>query len=190
VLLAAAFLVSFGLTNFQSIFGLYALERFSYGTKEVGWILTTMGIVSAATQGIFTGPLTKRWGEAAVIRIALLASSISFGLLLTARSLPAVLLTTGLFTMPNALLRPAVISMTSKRAERQGMAMGLNNSFNSIGRIVGPVWAGFIFDVNLSLPYLSGAAIMLASFVASLFWVRSGSVSRAAASRRTTQPQP
>jgi DHA1 family multidrug resistance protein-like MFS transporter len=96
---------------------------------------------------------------------------VGFGLLLTADSLPTVLLTTGLFTLPNALLRPAVISLTSKRSQKQGMAMGLNNSFNSLGRIVGPIWAGFAFDINTSLPYLSGAAIMLAGFLVSLLWI-------------------
>jgi DHA1 family multidrug resistance protein-like MFS transporter len=171
VLLFMAFLVSFGLTCFQAIFGLYALEEFGYGTKEVGWILTVMGIVSAATQGALTGPLTKRWGEALLIKVTLLASTVGFGLLLTADSLPTVLLTTGLFTLPNALLRPAVISLTSKHSQKQGMAMGLNNSFNSLGRIVGPIWAGFAFDINTSLPYLSGAAIMLAGFLVSLLWI-------------------
>jgi DHA1 family multidrug resistance protein-like MFS transporter len=172
VLLTMAFLVSFGLTNFQGIFGLYALEKFGYGTEEVGWILTVVGIVAAVTQGTLTGPLTKRWGEAAIIKVTLLGSAIGFGLLLTARTLPGVLLTTGLFTLPNALLRPAVISLTSKHADtRQGVAMGLNNSFNSLGRIVGPIWAGLIFDVNYDLPYISGAVIMFAGFVASLIWV-------------------
>jgi DHA1 family multidrug resistance protein-like MFS transporter len=171
-LFGMAFLVSFGLTNFQAIFGLYALERFGYGPREVGWILTVIGIVAALTQGVLTGPVTGRWGEAAVVKGALLASAASFGLLLTAGSLPAILITTGLFTVPNALLRPAIISLTSKQLEaRQGAAMGLNNSFNSLGRIVGPIWAGFAFDLNSSYPYLSGAAIMLLGFLASLVWV-------------------
>jgi DHA1 family multidrug resistance protein-like MFS transporter len=138
----------------------------------VGWILTVVGIVAALTQGILTGPVTKRWGEAAVIKVTLLASAITFGLLLTANNLVAVLLTTGLFTLPNALLRPAVISLTSKHADAsQGAAMGLNNSFNSLGRIVGPIWAGFAFDINYNLPYLSGAAIMFLGFLISLVWV-------------------
>jgi len=172
VLLSMAFLVSFGLTNFQGIFGYYALKKFGYGTEEVGWILTVVGVVAALTQGALTGPLTKRWGEAAVIKVTLLASGITFALLLTANNLTTVLLTTGLFTLPNALLRPAVIALTSKHAgERQGTAMGLNNSFNSLGRVVGPIWAGFAFDLNYSLPYLSGAAIMLLGFLASLAWV-------------------
>jgi len=172
ILLLMAFLVSFGLTNFQSIFGLYALKKFDYGTEQVGWILTVVGLVSAVTQGVLTGPLTKRWGEATVIKVTLLASSLSFVLLALANSLAGVLLTTALFTLPNALLRPAVISLTSKNADtRQGVVMGLNNSFNSLGRIVGPIWAGFMFDINYDYPYLSGAAIMFVGFLISLAWV-------------------
>jgi DHA1 family multidrug resistance protein-like MFS transporter len=172
ILLLMAFLVSFGLTNFQGIFGYYALTKFGYGTAEVGWILTVVGLVSALTQGLLTGPLTKRWGEAAVIKATLLASALTFLLLLAADSLVTVLLTTALFTLPNALLRPAVISLTSRQSGvQQGTAMGLNNSFNSLGRVVGPVWAGFAFDLNYDLPYLSGAIIMLAGFLAALAWV-------------------
>jgi DHA1 family multidrug resistance protein-like MFS transporter len=172
VLLFMAFLVSFGLTNFQGIFGYYALKKLGYGTQEVGWILTVVGIVAALTQGALTGPLTKRWGEAKVIKVTLLASALTFGLLLAASNLATVLLSTGLFTLPNALLRPAVISLTSKHAEtQQGAAMGLNNSFNSLGRVIGPIWAGSTFDLNYNLPYLSGAAIMFAGFLLSLMWV-------------------
>jgi DHA1 family multidrug resistance protein-like MFS transporter len=50
--------------------------------------------------------------------------------------------------------------------------MGLNNSFQSMGRIVGPIWAGFIFDLDLRYPYLSGSLIMLVGFIFSLFTVR------------------
>ena len=93
-------------------------------------------------------------------------------LLALANSLAGVLLTTALFTLPNALLRPAVISLTSKNADtRQGVAMGLNNSFTSLGRIVGPIWAGFMFDINYDYPYLSGAVIMFVGFLISLAWV-------------------
>jgi DHA1 family multidrug resistance protein-like MFS transporter len=173
VLFLMAFLVSFGLSNFQGIFGYYALEKFGYGTKEVGWILTVVGLVAALAQGVLTGPLTKRWGEAIVIKTTLLGSAIGFGLLLAADSLMAVLLTTALFTLPNALLRPAVISLTSKHAEdtQQGIAMGLNNSSTSLGRVFGPIWAGLAFDLNPNLPYFSGAVIMVVGFLISLPWV-------------------
>lgn len=169
-LLFMAFLLSFGLTNFESVFGLYALERFDYGPQQVGWLLTFIGIISAIVQGILTGPLTRRWGEAAVIKASLLGSALGFGLMLLATNLLTNLLTIGFFILSNSLLRPVVSSLTSKRATvGQGVAMGLNNAFMSLGRSFGPLYAGFAFDVNISLPYMSGAVIMLLGFAFSLF---------------------
>ena len=52
--------------------------------------------------------------------------------------------------------------------------MGLSNSFMSLGRIVGPLWAGFAFDMNFDYPYLSGAAILFIGFLISLVWVTQG----------------
>jgi len=41
----------------------------------------------------------------------------------------------------------------------------------SLGRIAGPLWAGFAFDMNFDYPYLSGAAILFIGFLISLMWV-------------------
>lgn len=73
-----------------------------------------------------------------------------------------LLITIAFFILPNAMLRVTVVSLTSQRAEMgQGAAMGLSNSFTSLGRIVGPVWAGFSYDVDAAYPFWSGAAAML-----------------------------
>jgi DHA1 family multidrug resistance protein-like MFS transporter len=171
-LLIMAFLLSFGMTSFESVFGLYSLHRFEYGPGMVGTLLAVIGILSAIVQGGLTGPLTRRWGEAAVIRASLLGSAIGFGLMLLATNLVTVVLTISFFIISNAMLRPAVSSLTSRRASGgQGVAMGLNNAFMSLGRIVGPIWAGFLFDVNISWPYLSGAVVMFIGFGLCLLWL-------------------
>jgi len=41
----------------------------------------------------------------------------------------------------------------------------------SLGRIVGPIWAGVVFDINFDYPYLSGAVVMFVGFLISLVWV-------------------
>lgn len=172
-LLVLAFLVSFGLTNFESVFGLYAYASYGYGPQQVGGLLTFIGLVSAIVQGGLTGPFTRRWGEVRVIKISLLGSAVGFALMVLADSFVWVLLTTGFFVTSNAMLRPSVSSLISRRATMgQGVAMGLNNAFMSLGRSVGPLWAGFIYDINLSYPYWSGSIIMLASFVISIFKLR------------------
>jgi DHA1 family multidrug resistance protein-like MFS transporter len=169
LLLFMAFLVTFGLTNFEAIFGLFALEKYGYGPKEVGGLLSVIGVISAIVQGGLTGPATRRWGEPAVIKASLLASALAYPLMLWAFNLPTVVLTVGIFVFSNAMLHPSVSSLISQRATiGQGVALGLNNSFMSLGRIAGPLLAGFLFDQNINLPYWIGGVVMLAGFVVAL----------------------
>jgi DHA1 family multidrug resistance protein-like MFS transporter len=191
ILLFFSFLVSFGLTSFEGVFGLYAMERYGYGPARVGTILTVIGLTSAVVQGTLTGPLTKRWGEAAIIRASLFGSAVGFVVMLQAKAFFTVLLTVSFFVISNAMLRPAVSSLVSKRASGgQGMAMGLNNSFMSLGRIVGPTWAGLIFDVNLTYPYYSGALIMLAGFFITLPWLKPGTPEVVVHKQPAGEPEP
>ncbi len=170
IILVLAFLVSFALTNFEGIFGLYAAHKYNYGPGKVGGILTVVGIVSAVVQGVLTGPATKRWGEELVVKVSFFASAVSFLLMLTAHNFITLLITVALFIFSNSMIRPGVASMISKRAEMgQGIAMGLNNSFMSLGRVVGPILAGVLLDINLNLPYTSGAIITFLGFLLCVF---------------------
>jgi DHA1 family multidrug resistance protein-like MFS transporter len=93
--------------------------------------------------------------------------------MLQAKTFHEVLLTVGFFIISSSLLRPAVSSLISKRTTiAQGKALGLNNSFMSLGRIFGPACAGFLLDIKSSYPYLSCAAVMLIGFWASLIWLK------------------
>jgi DHA1 family multidrug resistance protein-like MFS transporter len=174
--LAALFLLTFistsGLMVFANVFGLYGLERFNYGPEEVGIVMMVLGLASALTQGLLAGPATKRWGDERVIKIGLLATALGFGLLLLADSFVTVILATAFFAVTYSITSPALLSLTSRRATvEQGIAMGLSNSFVSLGRIVGPILGGAVLDIHLSLPYISGAAIMFVGFLASLVWI-------------------
>ena len=182
-LLILAFLHNFALTNFEGIFSMYSIMRYGYNEATVGIVLTFVGLVSAIAQGLLTGPLTRRFGDARVIKASLFASIFGFALMLLATSLPTVILTSGFFVLSNSMLRPGVSSLISKRSPYpQGMAMGLNNSFMSLGRIIGPLWAGSVLDINVLYPFTTGATIMLIGFIASLYFLRTDSVTQEAPS--------
>jgi DHA1 family multidrug resistance protein-like MFS transporter len=160
-----AFLVNFALANFEGIFGLYADHRYGYGPTQVGTLLMVVGLVTSLAQAFLTGPATRRFGEATVIKASLIASAIGFVLMTWAVQNWAVVVTVGFFVFANAMLRPSIMSLTSKTSQGgQGMALGLNNSFQSLGRVVGPLWAGLFFDYNVNLPYLTAAVVMLLTF--------------------------
>jgi DHA1 family multidrug resistance protein-like MFS transporter len=164
--LGLSFLVSFGLSNMEGVFGLYALERFGFGPSQVGIIMVVVGTVVALVQVILTGPATKKWGERTVIKATLLGLTLTFLLILTAVDLTTLMITTGLFAFTNAMLRPSISSLVSKEADLdQGFSLGLNSSFMSLGRFVGPLLAGFLFDIRIYLPYLIGSLIMFLGFI-------------------------
>jgi DHA1 family multidrug resistance protein-like MFS transporter len=169
VLFLLVALFSFALTNFEAVFGLFALEKFGFGPDKVGTILMVVAVISTAGKALLTGPVTRKWGEAATIKVSLIAGSVGFLVLLVAWDFASVLAATGFFILSKTLLRPAAFALISKGAgDEQGSAMGLSNSFMSLGRILGPIWAGFAFDLGINYPYLSGSGFMLLGFVVSL----------------------
>jgi DHA1 family multidrug resistance protein-like MFS transporter len=171
-LYALTFISGSGLMIFANVFGLYGLERFNYGPKEIGVTMMVLGLASALTQGLLAGPATKRWGDVRVVQVGLLATAVGFGLLLLAPSFVTVILATAFFALAYSITNPALLALTSRRATvSQGIAMGLSNSFVSLGRIVGPILGGAVLDVNLNLPYITGAALSLAGFLVSLVWI-------------------
>jgi len=171
-LLILAFLHNFALANFEGIYGLYAQLRYHYDPPTVGLIMTVVGLASALVQGVLTGPATRRFGDTNVIKTSLFASVFGFLSMVFAPGLAWVLATSSFFVFTNSMLRPGVASLTSKRADiGQGAAMGLSNAFMSLGRILGPVWAGNALDIDLHYPFITGAVMMLIAFVASLFFL-------------------
>ena len=170
ILFFMGFLMTYALTVFYGIFGLYALEKYGYGPDEVGTVFMIVGLISAITQGLLIGPITKCWGEALVIKVTLLAIAAGFFLMSLADQRWMVFTSIGFFILATSLLTPAVMAMQSKQADQeQGMVMGLSNAVMSLGRIIGPLWGGAALDIYLELPYLSSAVVLLAGFLMGLF---------------------
>jgi DHA1 family multidrug resistance protein-like MFS transporter len=168
-LLLLAFFATSGMMLFYGILGLYALNRFGSGTEQVGYIFTILGLVTVIGQGLIVGPFTKRYGDLPLIKTGFLLSAISMLGVMMAGSYTLLLLAIALFSLFSAVLIPAITSLTSKQTTMsQGVTMGLNNSFISLGRIFGPLVGGFVFDFHWGLPFLGGALVMLAGFMASL----------------------
>jgi len=162
IVLLPIFIMSFGLTSFQGITGLYVVDRFQFDTTQVGAIWMVMGIVLVAVQGTLVGPLSRRIGELPLIRLGLFGGAAGFVFMALATGFTTILLALAFFTLSLALMGPALNGYISRLAgDRQGTVMGMNSAATSLGRVIGPVWAGYLYDVNKAYPYLSGAASLL-----------------------------
>ncbi len=171
--LLAAFVAIFGQTIFSSVFGLYAMARFNYGPEQVGTILMAMAFMYALAQGLIVGPMTKRFGEEKVITLGMLGSAAGFAVILAAGTFSAIILAISFFMLFNSLLKPAALAFISRHAGgSQGQAMGIAESYMSLGRIAGPLLGGMVFDINLFLPFASGVLVFTVAFLGSLWILR------------------
>jgi len=182
ILLLLIFMMSFGMTNFQGMIGLYAVDKFAFNTKQVGAIWMVMGIMLILVQGGLTGPLSQKLGELTLIRIGLFGGAIGFALVALATNYSTSLLAIGFFIFALALIGPALNSYISNFAgEHQGTVMGLNSAFTCLGRVVGPLWGGYIYDINITYPFFSGAATLLLGMLVSFIGLQkqiTGSMTR------------
>lgn len=174
-ILILAFLASFASANLEGTFALFSEVHLGFGEAEMGTLFGVMGIVMALTQAFLVGPFINRWGEQRMILVGLLSSAAGFLLLLTTYNMVSVAAVMAVMGLGNAALRPSVNSLASKLVSdaEQGSAMGIVSSYNSLGRIFGPIVGGVLFDLlGYQWPYLVGSVTFLLIFGLALFLFR------------------
>jgi len=124
-------------------------------------------------QGIMTGPLSKKYGERALIRAGLLGGAAGFALVAMAVDYATMLLAVAFFILALGLIGPALNSHISAHAgENQGTVMGMSSAMNSLGRVIGPLWGGYIYEINYNYPFFSGAATLMLGLLLSMAGLR------------------
>ena len=79
----------------------------------------------------------------------MLGSTIGYGLILLAGGFISLLVAVGFLTLSLALVGPSLNARISMYAgDHMGGLMGLNSTAASLGRVLGPLWAGPLFDLE------------------------------------------
>ncbi|MCM3748709.1 MFS transporter [Paenibacillus pasadenensis] len=167
--LIIVFVLSFGLANFETVFGLFVDHKFGYEPKDIAFIITFGSIAGAVVQVTVFSWILQQFGERRVISACLLVAGVFIFLTLFVHQFWMVFAVTFIVFLAIDILRPAIgtqMSMVAK--DQQGYVAGLNSAFTSLGNIAGPIIAGFLFDYNINYPYALAAVVLLLSFVLTL----------------------
>jgi multidrug resistance protein len=162
-------LFTIAFTAMETVFPLFSQRSFGWTAEQNGYIFTYVGVVIVIMQGGLVGQLVKRFGEKALLVSGLGLLAVGLALLPFSTTLGVLLLALGLLSAGDGAVSPTSSALLSFAgpAEAQGETLGLAQGVAGLGRIIGPLVAGSLFAVGMSVPFWFGAVlVLLAALVA------------------------
>lgn len=158
----------FAFSNMEQTFSLLFQQRFGFTTMDAGyytgWLLMFSSFIGALIQGGLIRRLSTRFGERRLLSFGLLLYGITLSVFGFGPTFGSFFVLMALLSVSSALINPSISALISKSvsATEQGAVMGLNQSFGSLARALGPFWGLMTFQIHVLIPYLSGAFLVLA----------------------------
>lgn len=153
----------------ETTLGLLVYDRFAITASGLGWLLTLAGIASIIAQAGLVWRLSARFGDWNVAAGAAVLIALA---LATLPLTPFVVFLVGVCIVGAA--QGALTNITASMASRlapagaTGKYVGLNQAFSALGRVVGPVLAGALYDWGPQAGYLILGALSLATAAVAL----------------------
>ncbi len=183
-ILSFTFVTFLAFSLLQSSFPIFARRNIfsdlplELAQRNIGLLLTWIGVINVLMQSFFVGPLVRRFGEQRLIVYATFARILAFlGIGLSTGALGVAAFLAPL-AVGNAVSQPSLQSVISRFAspEIRGRLLGAFQSTNSITLIFGPLIAGLLLQLDLAslalessaaLPMFAATALVSIAFVMS-----------------------
>lgn len=159
----------------ENTIGLLTKDRFGFDETMNGIAFAYMGLLIAFVQGGMVGRLSKQYGEARLVVWGILGTGLGLLLIPLVPSVALMALAGIPLAAGYGLFSPSANALISKSAgeDEQGGTLGLSQGLQSLGRVLGPVAGGLLYDgVGRGSPFLGGAALMLLCAALSLTVLR------------------
>jgi MFS family permease len=157
-------LVTFSQSTLDSIFAIWAMDRYHVGPRTVGIALFAIAIAAVGMQGGMVRVLAPRFGETRVAIAGILLLGVGVLSLALGAALPIVMI--GLIScgLGVGLFGPSGTSLASGEAQahNRGAVMGAYQSGTSLARVIAPFASGPIYMyIGHSAPFVLAGLVTL-----------------------------
>lgn len=169
------FTIIFAVANIYGTFALLAYKKYNFDEIQIGILFSISGLIGALVQGILIKNISLKYSERSVIVIGTFLMMISLALIPYGYNFIGVAVVISLLSIGTGLLQPTLLGMVSNFApiDKQGEIFGINQSFASLARVLGPLWGGFAFDYyGYNSPFITGAIFTFFTFLIGLFFIK------------------
>jgi len=169
LILVVLCLFNFAFSGMGSIETLFMIQRFAAQPWQVGLRLTLIGLVLILVQATLIPWMVSRYNERQMAVMAFLLQALGVLLIFLNPFFLLFYLITILTSISSGFIFPTLTTLTSNSvaSNEQGQLMGVTTALTSLVNIIGPLWAGLVYDhVMPGAPYWMGAIIYgLAAFL-------------------------
>ncbi len=143
-------------------FPLLIHDKFGLGARHIGYFVTAAALVTVATQSFGIARLIPLLRERKMILFGLIIMAGTIVLLPLSPAVPMLAIVYMVSAFGGAIARSTTHGTTSRLSTLgQGATMGLLQSFDSLGRIIGPSLGGLLYGISYYLPFSFSAGILL-----------------------------
>jgi MFS transporter, DHA1 family, tetracycline resistance protein len=170
-LMMALFLTLLAIAGMEINVTLHGRDRFEFRQRDMAYLFLFMGVIVAGIQGGLIGRFVKRVGEHGVIVIGAASFTIGFMAVPSVWRVPMLYVVAFLIAIGQGLCYPALTALLSKIApeNERGSLLGLATSVGSLARFLGPLLAGFLYDIaGAAGAFYGGGVLMAASLLIAL----------------------
>jgi DHA1 family tetracycline resistance protein-like MFS transporter len=164
-LMMALFLTLLAVAGMEINVTLHGRDRFQFRQRDLAYLFIFMGVIVAAIQGGLLGRIVKRAGEHGTIVIGAVSFTLGFMLVPSVWRVPLLYVVAFLIAIGQGLCYPALTALLSKIApeNERGSLLGMATSVGSLARFLGPLLAGFLYDVGGAAGAFYGGGLLMAA---------------------------
>ena len=144
------------------------------GTRDGADVPSLWAPSSRCFREVFLGRLINRCGEFRLIVVGLLINALGMALLPWSVAFVTVTVYLTITGIGNQIIRPTTSSWISKETTiGQGTAIGMMDAYLSLGRVLGPPFAGKLYtSETFRIPYWISAGILVLALICLFFPLR------------------
>jgi MFS transporter, DHA1 family, tetracycline resistance protein len=153
-------------TAMTAVLALYLEARFGIGPREMGLIFALAGAATVIVRGVLLGRLIRRWGESATLRLGTIGLAAAMLAMPLIDSVLWMAVIVPLYAFGAGTLFPALSGLVSRAtdADSQGSILGGKEVVGGVGRVLGPLWSGLLFQqVGVRAPFIVAACLVTAA---------------------------
>lgn len=163
LLLLVYFLSIMSFSAMTSVLALFAERAHEMDAMDMGIIFATAGGTTVVVRGLIVGWLARRFGERWIVRAGtvVLATTLFAIPLITEPALMFAMVP--FWALATGLTFPSLASLVSQSTDTdsQGAMLGGQQVVGGMARVLGPVWAGLMFErMGIGSPFVIGGGLV------------------------------